>query len=353
MKRKFLSVIIILSMLLLTLIPLSVSAAISGTCGSNLTWVLDNNGILTISGTGAMYNWEYYNEVPWHSYTKNIKVVYIGDNVTSIGNCAFADCSNLLRIELPNNMDSIGEYAFTNCRSLVNIVIPNGVRVIDEDTFYDCISLQSVTIPESLVTIRSMAFCNCNSLSTVYIDGTVWNVKNIYADNEPFKNATRIYKKVNVSYNANGGVGAPETLKISKNSTVTISSTTPTRAGYIFLGWSTSSSVKTAEYKANDTLTVGTSSINLYAVWEKIICTKTQIEDDTFLVTPTGVENGNRVIFVCYNGDRMVYVNPYIYAGETTIPFSTTETYDKVKVMVWENLQTCMPLCEAVDVPLN
>lgn len=350
MKKGFIKVTIIFSILLLTLIPLVSNAATSGTCGDNLTWQLDDSGILTISGSGTMTNWEYYDEVPWYSYKKNIKVIYVGDSVTNIGDCAFADCSNLLRIELPDNMDSIGEYAFTNCRSLVNIVIPNGVRIIDEDTFYDCVSLQSVTIPESIVTIRSMAFYNCNSLSTVYIDGTVWNVKNIYADNEPFKNATRIYKKVNVSYDANGGIGAPEAIKIPKNSIVTISSTTPTRDGYIFLGWSKLSSSKTAEYQANNTLTVGGSSINLYAIWEKIICTKTQLEDDTFLVTPTGIENGNTIIFACYNGNKLVYVNPYVYAGESTIPFSTTETYDKVKIMVWSN---GVPLCNAEKVPLN
>lgn len=75
--------------------------------------------------------------------------------------------------------------------------------------------------------------------------------------------------------------------------------------------------------------------------------------NNIFLITPTGLKNENGIIFVCYNNNKMVYVNPYVYAGETTIPFTTTETYDKVKVMVWESLETCVPLCEAEEVPLN
>lgn len=96
----------------------------------------------------------------------------------------------------------------------------------------------------------------------------------------------------------------------------------------------------------------GTEDITLYAIWKKTVYTKTQAINGIFLVTPTGVEDGNSIIFACYNGDKMVFVNPYVYAGETTIPFTTTENYDKVKIMVWENLETCIPLCNAEEVPL-
>lgn len=195
MKKNLSIVTIVLAILLSTLIPLTASAATSGTFGNNLNWVLDSNGTLTISGTGAMPNWEYYDEVPWYSYRKNVKVIYIDDTIKGIGDCAFAECGNLLRIELPDNMDSIGEYAFTDCDSLVNITIPEGVRVIDENTFYSCYSLQSVTIPDSVTTIRRMAFYDCPNLTNVYYNGTSskWNSITIYADNEPLKNATRHY----------------------------------------------------------------------------------------------------------------------------------------------------------------
>ena len=67
--------------------------AYSGKCGDNLTWSLDTDtGVLTISGTGYMYNWNYYGDVPWFSNRSSIKTVVIGDSVTSIGACAFYNC---------------------------------------------------------------------------------------------------------------------------------------------------------------------------------------------------------------------------------------------------------------------
>jgi hypothetical protein len=91
-------------------------------------------------------------------------------------------------------------------------------------------------------------------------------------------------------------------------------------------------------------------TINIHCVPPSI---STELTNNIFVVTPKGVKNGNRIIFTCYNGDKMVYLNSYVFAGESTIPFTTTEKYDKVKVMVWENLETCVPLCEVENVPLN
>ena len=53
MKKKFLSIVLALSMLC-AFVPLVASAATSGTCGENVTWTLDEDGTLTISGTGDM-----------------------------------------------------------------------------------------------------------------------------------------------------------------------------------------------------------------------------------------------------------------------------------------------------------
>lgn len=69
-----------------------------------------------------------------------------------------------------------------------------------------------------------------------------------------------------LTYNANGGSGAPSSQ--SGSSTYTVSYTTPTRSGYTFLGWSTSSSSSYATYDAGDTITL-TSNTTLYAIWEQ------------------------------------------------------------------------------------
>ena len=62
------------------------SATASGKCGANVTWEFDkSNGTLTISGTGAMYDYNYEaKNRPWESYGKEIKKVVIKNGVTTI-----------------------------------------------------------------------------------------------------------------------------------------------------------------------------------------------------------------------------------------------------------------------------
>lgn len=73
----------------------------------------------------------------------------------------------------------------------------------------------------------------------------------------------------NISYNANGGSGAPSAQSKYHGSTLTLRSAKPTRTGYIFKGWSTSSTATKASYQPGDNYT-SNSNVTLYAVWEKI-----------------------------------------------------------------------------------
>ncbi len=77
-----------------------------------------------------------------------------------------------------------------------------------------------------------------------------------------------IWKKITytLSYNANGGSGAPSAQ--SGNTSYTVSSTKPTRSGYTFLGWSTSSSATSASYTPGSTISISKNT-TLYAVWSK------------------------------------------------------------------------------------
>ena len=96
--------------------------AYSGKCGDNLTWSLDTDtGVLTISGTGYMYNWNYYGDVPWFSNRSSVKTVVIPDSVTSIGNGAFYFCTSLTRVTIPDSVTSIGDNAFISCTSLTDV----------------------------------------------------------------------------------------------------------------------------------------------------------------------------------------------------------------------------------------
>ena len=84
MLKKIGSFLLIAVMLMAVLTPLTIVAAQSGQCGDNLFWTLDDEGTLTISGTGAMWNWSFFSPLaPWEStYVKNVAIT---SGVTSIG----------------------------------------------------------------------------------------------------------------------------------------------------------------------------------------------------------------------------------------------------------------------------
>ena len=92
-----------LLVLLLLVIPLLASADTSGSCGSDMTWVLDDEGTLTISGTGEMTS---------HPWGTSVKKVVIEPGVTSVCDAAFANCTSLESAELPESVTSIGNQVF-------------------------------------------------------------------------------------------------------------------------------------------------------------------------------------------------------------------------------------------------
>ena len=90
-----------------------------GTCGEGVSWTLDDEGTLTISGTGAMSDYSIA-EAPWNNYRSSIQEIVISDGVTSIGDYAFYYCS-ADSVSIPESVTSIGSYAFTWCENLNNV----------------------------------------------------------------------------------------------------------------------------------------------------------------------------------------------------------------------------------------
>lgn len=150
----------------------------SGKCGNNVYWSLYDNGLLRIIGSGEMYDYEYNEkaEDSWYFEKENIKSVIIGNGVTSIGKCAFSDCSNLTNIIIPESVTRIGESAFASCSSLTNISIPQGVKKIEDNTFYFCKGLTNILIPDGITSIGEFAFDNCNSLRNIKIPSSVTSI---------------------------------------------------------------------------------------------------------------------------------------------------------------------------------
>ena len=134
-----------------------------------LTWTLYEDGTLTISGTGAMKDYNINDTQSPVINHQNVKKVMIEDGVTNIGNYAFYFCENLTSLTLPDSVTSIGDSAFDTCRGLTNITIPEGVTNIGDCAFYDCSNLTSITIPDSVTSIGNGVLEACSSLKTISI----------------------------------------------------------------------------------------------------------------------------------------------------------------------------------------
>lgn len=204
MKKRILSVLLVLC-LVFTLLPVgaTAAAATSGTCGSNLKWKLEG-GTLTVSGTGAMYNYGDGSgrTVPWSSQKDSIEKVVIGSGVTSIGNYAFEECHGINNVTIGKDVKSIGEGAFY--------------------TLYG--GPESITIPVSVTSIGDYAFDGWD-LITVNYGGTVnqWKSMNTY-DRNYYLAAAEI-KCADGTVLPRGICGADLTWKMNNNGTLTISGT--------------------------------------------------------------------------------------------------------------------------------
>jgi hypothetical protein len=103
----------------------------------------------------------------------NVISVTIGNSVTDIGDMAFMSCTSLESVTIPNSVTAIGRGAFSNCTNLLDVTIPNGVTSVREGTFHWCTSMTNVTIPGSVTNIGAEAFSVCMSLLSVTIPDRV------------------------------------------------------------------------------------------------------------------------------------------------------------------------------------
>ena len=146
----------------------------SGRCGVDVTFTLDDSGLLTISGTGMMYDYFVTSRIPWSR--DKVKRVVIEQGITNIGAYAFYYCSALTDVTISDSVTSIGELAFCQCVNLSSVSIPDSVTIIDHMAFLNCSSLTSFTIPGSVVRIGEHAFHLCSGLTTLSIPDSVTQI---------------------------------------------------------------------------------------------------------------------------------------------------------------------------------
>ncbi len=147
MKKRIISFFTALSMtlMLFTSMPTSVSAVTivaNGTCGAegnedNVTWTLDSDGVLTISGTGEMKS-----SPDWSIYNSDINTLVIQNGVTNIGESAFRNCKKITSATIPNGVTNIGKYAFYYCDELETVYCAESVSEIKNEAFTGCWKLK-------------------------------------------------------------------------------------------------------------------------------------------------------------------------------------------------------------------
>ena len=210
MKKRFVSLLLAISMIL-SLMPVSAVTAFaegensgavktvdSGFCGAesdgkNLSWTLDNNGVLTITGMGAMkdYTWDENVRLDWYvNYKKDIRSVVLDNRITHIGNYAFDKCTNIESVRytgytgnagvaLPESVTTIGVHAFSDTGVTGTLKLPEHLTEIDSSAFYHCRKLNGeLKLPDTVKEIGGFAFHSCGFTGKLELPASLENIGN-------------------------------------------------------------------------------------------------------------------------------------------------------------------------------
>ena len=185
----------------------------SGKCGDSAAWKLDAEGTLTISGTGATYDFfdDYNYTAPWYDaeLRLQIKKAVVNKGITYVGSCAFIDCAEMTSVSLPTTLETMGASVFMDCTSLTSVTIPDGVTFISGDFFRGCTSLKSVTLPDSLRETGGCTFMYCTSLTSVRLPATLLSISwQMFKDCKSLTSLTIPRSVVNVKQDAFSGCTA-------------------------------------------------------------------------------------------------------------------------------------------------
>ncbi len=157
--------------------PVTTEVVASGKA-ENMTWSLDKNGKLTISGTGDMPYCTMEAQVPWYPYMQQITSVVIEKGITSVGPYAFHRCLNLETVSIPEGVTVINKDAFNTCTSLKAVTIPDSVTTIGLRAFNLCEKLETLNLGKGVQELQNYAFDMCRALTEITIPASVTKLNN-------------------------------------------------------------------------------------------------------------------------------------------------------------------------------
>ena len=149
---------------------------VSGKCGTSASWSWSpSTGVLTISGSGAMNDYDSAAALPWEILRTQITGIEIKSGVKTIGKNAFTGCSSAAYVTIPSTVTSIGESAFNGCSSITKVTIPNSVTSIGNSAFSGCTGVTELTLSNTLTSIGESAFSQ-SSIRELTIPASVTSI---------------------------------------------------------------------------------------------------------------------------------------------------------------------------------
>ena len=176
--KKQLARLLSAALLLLAFCIAASAADTSGTCGPAACWSFDSGtGTLTISGSGAMEDYEARTGAPWRNLSDSIRTVVIGDRITQIGQNAFSWTAYSM-IQFGETVWSIGAEAFRGCENLSgDLTLPDSVQTIGDSAFANCTGLTgTLTLGSGLQTIGAESFAFCPFSGDLVIPDSVTEI---------------------------------------------------------------------------------------------------------------------------------------------------------------------------------
>ena len=278
-------------------------AETSGTCGDGVNWELDSDGVLTISGNGA---------ITAFAFKKNPQItkVIISENVTAIGNSAFYGCINLTTVTIKGNIATIGGSAFSGCSSLTTVTIKGNITTIGRAAF----SGSGLTAIYYYGTTSPSPSPSLPSSTTVYVPKgspvtSFGGAPIIQLEDSSTPDETTTYAINATATPAEGGTASGGcNVNIGTNVTVTAAASD----GYKFVNWTENGTVVSTANPYTFTATADRNLVANFAVLASCTVTATAdpTEGGTITFSPVAEQytEGTNITLVATAGDAYRFV---------------------------------------------